>query len=231
MGQETAQMIQMKLAAHNLPVREISFSVRLMVNVFHSHGFVMMRRTAKMAQMSINNVREGHAQASSSRVPMGSASQACTGAIEWRTALMEQMKESATTQDVNSYHVQMEHVLMPASDVMAKSIAEIHLMKLIAHVDVPVRSFSVLMESASHEPLSVTMMMTVEIGVMKTLALMQLAEATSSLARVAVAFIRAGFAMETMIVRTMKMKEDVKVVAMNATQESGLALDQGIAFQ
>lgn len=38
---------------------------------------------------------------------------------------------------------------------------------------------------------------------------MQLAEATSSLARVAVAFIRAGFVMETMIVKTMKMKEDV----------------------
>lgn len=38
---------------------------------------------------------------------------------------------------------------------------------------------------------------------------MQLAEATSSLARVAVAFIRAGFAMEMMIVKTMKMKEDV----------------------
>lgn len=37
-----------------------------------------------------------------------------------------------TTQDVNSCHVQMEHVLMPASVVMAKSIAEILLMKLIA---------------------------------------------------------------------------------------------------
>lgn len=37
-----------------------------------------------------------------------------------------------TTQDVNSYHVQMEHVLMLASVVMAKSIAEILLMKLIA---------------------------------------------------------------------------------------------------
>lgn len=38
---------------------------------------------------------------------------------------------------------------------------------------------------------------------------MQLAEATSSLARVAVAFIRAGFVMEMMIVKTTKMKEDV----------------------
>lgn len=38
---------------------------------------------------------------------------------------------------------------------------------------------------------------------------MQLAEATSSLARAAVAFIRAGFVMEMMIVKTMKMKEDV----------------------
>lgn len=37
-------------------------------------------------------------------------------------------------------------------------------------MDVPVRSFSVLMENASHEPLSVTMMTIVEIGVMKTLA-------------------------------------------------------------
>jgi len=37
-------------------------------------------------------------------------------------------------------------------------------------MDVPVHSFSVLMENAFHEPLSVTMMMTVEIGVMKTLA-------------------------------------------------------------
>lgn len=37
-------------------------------------------------------------------------------------------------------------------------------------MDVAVRSSSVLMESASHEPLSVTMMMTVGIGVMKTLA-------------------------------------------------------------
>lgn len=144
---------------------------------------------------------------------------------------MEQMKESATTQDVNSYHVQMEHVLMQASDVMAKLIAEILLMKLIAHMDVPVRSFSVLMENASHEPLSVTMMMTVEIGVMKTLALTQLAEATSSLAQVAVAFIRAGYVMEMMIVKIMKTKEDAKVVAMNATQESGPALGQGIAFQ
>lgn len=36
------------------------------------------------------------------------------------------------TQDVNSYPVQMEHVLMPANDVMAKLIAEILLMKLIA---------------------------------------------------------------------------------------------------
>lgn len=37
-------------------------------------------------------------------------------------------------------------------------------------MDVPVRSFSVLMENVSHRPLCVTMMMTVETGVMKTLA-------------------------------------------------------------
>lgn len=37
-------------------------------------------------------------------------------------------------------------------------------------MDVPVHSFSVLMENASHELLSVTMMTTVEIGVTKTLA-------------------------------------------------------------
>lgn len=37
-------------------------------------------------------------------------------------------------------------------------------------MDVPVCSFSVLMENVSHEPLSVTMMMTVETGVMKILA-------------------------------------------------------------
>lgn len=37
-------------------------------------------------------------------------------------------------------------------------------------MDVPIHSFSVLMENASHKPLSVTMMMTVEMEVMKTLA-------------------------------------------------------------
>lgn len=37
---------------------------------------------------------------------------------------------------------------------------------------------------------------------------MQLAEATSSLAQVAVAFIRAGYVMEMMTVKIMKMKED-----------------------
>lgn len=144
---------------------------------------------------------------------------------------MEQMKETAATQDVSSYPVQMEHVLMQASDVMAKLIAEILLMKQTAHMDAPVCSFSVLMENVSHEPLSVTMMMTVETGVMKILALMQLAEAISSLVQVAAAFIRAGYVMEMMIVKIMKMKEDVKVVIMNATQESGPALGQGIAFQ
>lgn len=106
---------------------------------------------------------------------------------------MEQMKETAATQDVSSYPVQMEHVLMQASDVMAKLIAEILLMKQTA--------------------------------------LMQLAEAISSLVQVAAAFIRAGYVMEMMIVKIMKMKEDVKVVIMNATQESGPALGQGIAFQ
>lgn len=37
---------------------------------------------------------------------------------------------------------------------------------------------------------------------------MQLAEATSSLAQVAVASIRAGYVMEMMIVKIMKMKKD-----------------------
>lgn len=82
MGLETARMIQMKLVVHNLPVKEISFSVRLMVNVSRSHGFVMMRKIVKMAQMSINNVREGHAQVSSSRVQTDSVSRVHTGAIE-----------------------------------------------------------------------------------------------------------------------------------------------------
>ncbi|OXB76843.1 UNVERIFIED_CONTAM: hypothetical protein H355_002536 [Colinus virginianus] len=97
------------------------------------------------------------------------------------------------TQDVNSYPVQMEHVLMQANGVMAKLIAEILLMKLIA--------------------------------------LMQLVEATSSLVQVAAAFIRAGYVMEMMTVKIMKMKEDVKVIIMNATRESGPALGQGIVFQ
>lgn len=38
---------------------------------------------------------------------------------------------------------------------------------------------------------------------------MQLAEATFSLAQVAVAFIKAGYVMEMMIVKIMKTKEDV----------------------
>lgn len=38
---------------------------------------------------------------------------------------------------------------------------------------------------------------------------MQPAKATSSLAQVAVAFIKAGYVMEMMTVKTMKMKEDV----------------------
>lgn len=82
MGPETAQMIQMKLVVHNQHAREISFSVTLMVNVSHSHGFVMMRKTVKMAQMSINNAREGRAQVSSSRVQMDSVSRVHTGVIE-----------------------------------------------------------------------------------------------------------------------------------------------------
>ncbi|GAB0191560.1 low-density lipoprotein receptor-related protein 2 [Grus japonensis] len=115
------------------------------------------------------------------------------GVMALETARMIQMKLVVTTQDVNSCHVQMEHVLMQASDVMAKLIAEILLMKLIA--------------------------------------LMQLAEATSSLAQVAVAFIRAGYVMGMMTVKITKMKEDAKVVTMSATRESGPALGQGIAFQ
>lgn len=41
--------------------------------------------------------REGRAPASSSRAPMASASRARTGAIEWRTAPTEQMKEPAVS--------------------------------------------------------------------------------------------------------------------------------------
>lgn len=114
---------------------------------------------------------------------------------------------------MNSYLVQMEHVLTQANVVMVKSIAGTPLMKLIvvsptfkiSHsncimyapcniniaiylqnlniyipaflhsnifqlMGVPITSFSVLMESVSLEPSSAIMMMTVETGAMKTLA-------------------------------------------------------------
>lgn len=44
---------------------------------------------------------------------------------------------------------------------------------------------------------------------------MQLAEAISSLVQVAAAFIRAGYVMEMMIVKIMKMKEDVVCINAN----------------
>lgn len=36
-------------------MRKISFSVKLMESVSHSHGSVMMKKTAKMLPMNINN--------------------------------------------------------------------------------------------------------------------------------------------------------------------------------
>ncbi|KAL8183432.1 UNVERIFIED_CONTAM: hypothetical protein K2H54_041040 [Gekko kuhli] len=57
MEQRTVQMTAMKLAVHIPPVKETIFNARATESASLNHGYVMMKKTVKMAQMNINNAQ------------------------------------------------------------------------------------------------------------------------------------------------------------------------------
>lgn len=121
----------------------------------------------------------------------------------------------------------MEPVTTGPSIVMLSQTAEIDQMKPIALRDVTVMSSSVPMGNVSHGPIPVTMTMTVEMRVTSRTVPIQHAEGISSLVQVGAAFTRAGFVMEMMTVKTMRMREDVNHQIGSAIQENGLVLPLG----
>lgn len=156
---------------------------------------------------------------------MVSASPASTDATASETARMELMRETANTQHVSSSPVPTEPATTQVKSVMAKLIAGTPLMKPTALGCVYTTSFSVTTEIVSLAPLSVTMTLIAMTTVTNILAPTRPAVATSSLALMASAFIKIGFAMENKTVVIMEMKMDVitVIVIISVTLESGPA--------
>ncbi|MGH0147971.1 UNVERIFIED_CONTAM: hypothetical protein FKN15_040972 [Acipenser sinensis] len=98
-----------------------------------------------------------------------------------------------------------------STGVIESLTARMERMREAALRDVTVMSSSVPMGNVSHGPIPVTMTMTVEMRVTSRTVPIQHAEGISSLVQVGAAFTRAGFVMEMMTVKTMRMREDVLV--------------------
>lgn len=138
---------------------------------------------------------------------------------------MAPTRETATIQCVSSLLVPTEPAITQARSVTQKWTAGTPLMKSTALGHACMMSFSVALENAFLEPISVTMTMTVETAVMNIIAAIRPAVGTSSLVPMASAFIRTGFVTERTTVQTLEMKMGVRATnaIIHATRESGLA--------
>lgn len=224
MERKTAWMTRMKLAALPPPASQASSSVRVKGYASPTPGCVTMSTTVRMAQT--NSIAVGQpAQAIRSHAPVVNVSRMNSDVTTRETAQTELTRETAITQRVRSLLVPMEPATTLVKYVMGKLIAETPLTRTIALRYARRTSFNVAVGSASLMLTSVTMTMIVKTAVMKILAPIRPAEATSSLAPVATALVKTGFVMERMTVQIMEMKMDVKavlIIFINVTLVNGL---------